>query len=124
MESIADITAADFLSYGLNAATGQPVSVTYHAAGGDVTRNAVFDEQGRTEELDSRGRRVDVRTGLLFVAADATNGVAAPALNDEVTIDTEKWDVLAFSKHGGVWEMTVQRTTLRDRGAAGYRHQR
>jgi hypothetical protein len=122
--TLASQLGTDFVSAMLNT-DEYAQSVTYlPAAGGSAVRNAVFDEQPRTEELDSRERRVDVRTGTLFVAADATNGVAAPALDDEVTIDSEKWDVLSFSKHGGVWEMTVQRTTQLDRGAAGYRLQR
>jgi hypothetical protein len=116
--------AADFVSAMLNTDEFAQ-SVTYlPAAGGSAVRNADFQEQPRTEDRDSHGRRVDVRSGLLFIATDATNGVAAPALDDEVTIGGEKWDLVSFSTHGGVHEMTVQRTTLLDRGAAGYRFQR
>jgi hypothetical protein len=113
--------ATDFVSAMLNT-DEYAQSVTYlPAAGGSAVRNAVFDEQPGGEEVDSRRRRVFVRTGTLFIASDATNGVELPALDDEVTIDGEKWDVLSFSKHGGVWEIPVRRTTQLDRGASGYR---
>lgn len=118
--TLATQLAADFVSAMLNT-DEYAQSVTYHPDGGaDVVRNAVFDEQPGSEG-ESRGRRVYERAGTLFIAADATNGVESPALEDEVTIDGEEWDVLSFSKHGGVWEIPVQRTTQRDRGATGYR---
>jgi hypothetical protein len=122
--TLATQLAADFVSAMLNTDEFAQ-SVTYHpSAGGDLVRNALFEAQGAGEELDSRGLRVYVRTGLLTIAADATNGVAAPALDDEVTIDGEKWDVLSWEPHGGVWEIAMRRSTQLDRGASGYRLQR
>ncbi len=122
--TLATQLAADFVSVMLNTDEFAQ-SVTYHPdVGDDVVRNAVFDAQLGGEELNSRGRRVFARTGTLHIATDATNGVAAPALDDEVTINGEKWDVLSWEPHGGVWEMPVRRSTQLDRGASGYRLQR
>lgn len=118
--TLATQLAADFVSAMLNTDEFAQ-SVTYHPdVGEDVVRNAVFDEQPGSEELDENNRRVFVRPGTLYIATDATNGVEAPALDDEVTINGEKWDLVSKgAKHGGVWEIPVTRIEPLERGARG-----
>ncbi|KPK71188.1 MAG: hypothetical protein AMJ84_06495 [Acidithiobacillales bacterium SM23_46] len=119
-ETLDTLATHEFVAHGL-AAAFHARTITYHPNGGDdVSRNGVFEEQQGIEGLDDRGNKRWVRTGTLWIAADATNGVASPQLADEVTIASEKWSVVSYVKQAGVWELELRRSAPLTRGATGY----
>lgn len=124
--TLADQMATDFTSAMLN--TGEfAQAVTYHPDGdSDKTINAVWQEDpeesrgGLGEVRDHRDRRFEVREGTLWIAQDATLGIAAPTDEDLVTVDSVKYSVLGTPrKEGGVWVLRLRRADRQEDVATG-----
>jgi len=100
-------------------------SITYTPAGGDdVSLTAVVGQEERGELEVEHGRRLR-REREVTIATDPDGpygGVAAPALNDTVTIDSESWAVESISsKADGVATLLVVRFGDVERSQEGYR---
>ena len=81
-------------------------SITYDpAVGADVALTAVIVGEKVTEESDRLGT-VKVRMQQVIICVDPASdfgGVAAPALNDRVTISSESWSVKGILRLSGAF---------------------
>lgn len=94
-------------------------AVTYHPSGAaDVSIDeALFNLDPATRESGEHGDD-DNRTGRLYLdKAD----VASPSRKDQVTIRSEKWDVVTFDNLDYAWRLNMKRNVSIDRAASGFR---
>jgi len=84
----------------------------------------VFDGDGQViGEREQRDVGVTaVYVARLTISLDATLGIASPAVNDTVTINSEVWTVIeTLDNEGGMIALSISRSAMEERTGGDYR---
>ena len=88
-------------------------AATYHVAGGgNLARfGYFFEDTDPLDQIDDAGEYT-LRAAKFHLSKDATLGITAPLRADQITVESEKWNIDGIADKRAYWELRL--TKVRD----------
>lgn len=103
-----DTAKATFDRVAATNANRHGTAATYHVAGGsDLSRFVYFfEDTDPLDQIDDAGE-FNLRSAKIHLSKDATLGVAAPVRADQITVESDKWNIDGIADKRAYWELRM-----------------